>query len=176
MIKNFNINFNSDFCIDKKRVNRSQFPDYYICSICDKILPFDSFEICSKCTAAFCSKCLSHTINELKCPNCKKEYEKGIPMTAFIKGLKRLEVKCKYENCQHISEFQNLKEHEEMCDSAFKNCQNCKESIRIEDLKEHEENCEERKFNCPNCPYEMKASETSHDCSIFLHIQKSKNC
>ncbi len=153
----------------------SSFGDFYKCNICFKIMvnPKD----CEECGHSYCNECISM----LNCPfGCKKKSIKNTSI-GIINLLKNLKFKCDNKGCTSIIPYEQVKQHDSICEYKKVFCTNkkCKKKIIKKDLENHIKNeCKYTLIKCQFCKSEYVRKELiEHEklCKLTLEfIEKYK--
>ncbi len=143
----------------------NQFKEVLQCKLCFKLLnnPYD----CAICGNSFCLYCITkQKENSMPCPfNCDEESFTVKPSSfGIINILNSLKFNCinKESGCEKEISYNELKEHDLLCNFASVRCPNtnCNEIIRRSNLEYHiGYECHSSSFKCDICKADFFRSE-----------------
>lgn len=118
--------------------------DRLLCFICKNILI--DMRKCSLCFTHYCKECIDdlHTDQGNKCPKCaiaEAKFEEGeVYLNRFLNDLL---IFCKYSDkgCEEISYYNNIFQHESICQHRDKYCENCDKVYPYDEYYEHLVDC-----------------------------------
>ena len=129
------------------------FKNLITCPICFNILIVP--KKCSICSNVFCEKCIKNWEHKKKeCPFKCKNFKLSDTDLTFNRFLYLLKIKCKYEKCDYISDYDNVLSHEKNCDLKEMVCLNlgCNKNLNFKDMLNHiTTECEFTEIKCPCC-------------------------
>ncbi|CAG5112520.1 Oidioi.mRNA.OKI2018_I69.chr2.g6728.t1.cds [Oikopleura dioica] len=118
-----------------------------LCSICGDILD-DAVELKS-CQHYFCHSCIfqwdktQKTANKV-CPECRTAYkfsDRQRPPRIFRKILCDLQLACPNALCTIVTNYDNFKKHQNVCECRKEQCDFCEEVLPKKDIPQHLEDC-----------------------------------
>jgi hypothetical protein len=131
---------------------------------------------CKECETPFCSKCIQEfhaTKSESVCPHCCSPYIGRNPL-AITRILTTLNVICRYKSngCAEISPYNELENHEEICNYQLLSCIGCEQGIIKKDFDEHKNQCLLLLITCNECLTSYKRKDKDlHTLTECLRIQ-----
>jgi hypothetical protein len=137
---------------------------------------------CETCDKLFCSTCI-HAFHQEKsqqsCPHDCSTYIEGKVSKATSHVLACLKMSCRYKSngCTEILFYNELEQHEQMCDYQLRSCDGCQQEIVKKNFDQHQSECQFVSIKCDQCStsYKRKDSHTLTEClSIQFQQQKSK--
>ena len=155
--------------IDPERTNidfnKSMDAKSMLCQICQKILVDP--KTCSECFQSFCTPCVKALIEFGEMNGqclCKKKFVPAkLANKPLMRSLSNIMVKCRFaeEGCEVKSHYENLFEHEAICDQRKALCiyLDCPEVLKINELRAHEKKCMYKIVKCSFCTGNFKLGE-----------------
>src|SRR5690348_14582889 len=119
------IKIQNETSVNMDRVtNIEMFIQDLTCRSCRALLSLEGSMICSssECGEQFCSSCIEVQLGQGCCFSCSNSFKPYPLSKAFTKTLKRLNIRCQYDDCGESLNYGDLKNREKICFYQRKLC------------------------------------------------------
>jgi hypothetical protein len=150
--------------------------EFVECYLCHGLLWYPV--ACENCEKTFCSACIQ-ALNaaepeQISLHGCSKYIERQNPPTT-IRLLANLKINCCYtlNGCTEILSYNELKNHEDMCDYQLLSCDGCLQEIIKQNFDKHQSECQLASIMCDQCLTSYKRKDKdSHKVQLIQSLSK----